>query len=57
MLNRPGKTCLSPLFRNDDTEMCATGTVLDEEKSRLVFLVGQTGDIRIDNVKLSAVVN
>jgi len=36
----------------DDTKMSATGTVLDEKKSRLVFLVGQTGDIRIDNVKL-----
>lgn len=30
----------------------ATGTVLNVPKSRLVFLVGQSGDIRIDNVKL-----
>jgi len=40
--------------RFDDTKMFATGTILDEKKSRLVFLVGQTGDIRIDNIKLRA---
>jgi len=36
----------------DKTKLSATGTVLDVKKSRLVFLVGQTGDVRIDNVKL-----
>jgi hypothetical protein len=36
----------------DDLELSGTGTVLDEQKSRLVFLVAQTGDVRIDNVKL-----
>ncbi len=40
----------------DATKMSAAGTVLDEKKSRLVFLVGQTGDIRIDNVKLRTLV-
>jgi hypothetical protein len=30
-----------------------TGTVLDVTKSRLVFLVGQSGDVRIDDVKIS----
>jgi len=40
------------LARFDKTKLSATGTVLDVKKSRLVFLVGQTGDIRIDNVKL-----
>ncbi|MGY8769707.1 MAG: family 16 glycoside hydrolase [Pirellulales bacterium] len=33
----------------------ATGTVLDVAKSKIVFLVGQTGDIRIDNVKVTAI--
>jgi hypothetical protein len=33
--------------------MTATGSVLDAPKSRIVFLVGQSGDIRIDNVKVS----
>ncbi len=36
----------------DDAKLSATGTVLDVKKSRLVFLVAQTADVRIDNVKL-----
>jgi hypothetical protein len=35
-------------------EIHGTGTVLDAQKSRIVFLVGQSGDIRIDDVKVSA---
>jgi hypothetical protein len=30
-----------------------TGTVLDVKKSRVVFLVGNSGDVRIDDVKVS----
>lgn len=41
------------LAKIDNQELSGTGTVLDVKKSRLVFLVSQTGDIRIDNVKLS----
>lgn len=37
----------------DNKELSGTGTVLDVKKSKLVFLVSQTADIRIDNVKLS----
>ncbi len=33
-------------------EIKGKGTVLDVSKSRIVFLVGQSGDIRIDNVKV-----
>lgn len=33
--------------------MSGKGTVLDVKKSRIVFLVGQKGDVRIDDVKLS----
>ena len=29
------------------------GTVLDVKKSRIVFLVGNSGDVRIDDVKVS----
>ncbi len=36
----------------DNQIFSGTGTVLDVEKSRLVFLVAQTADIRIDNVRL-----
>ena len=40
--------------RLDDGPMLSgKGTVLDEPKSRIVFLVGQSGDIRIDNVKVT----
>ncbi len=31
-----------------------TGTVLDVKKSRAVFLIGQAGDVRIDDVMVSA---
>lgn len=34
-------------------EFSATGTVLDVPKSRIVFLVGNAGDVRIDNVRIS----
>ncbi|MCB1232843.1 MAG: hypothetical protein KDN19_21545, partial [Verrucomicrobiae bacterium] len=34
-------------------EFFATGTVLDVPKSRIVFLVGQSGDVLIDNVRVS----
>ena len=36
----------------DNQIFSGTGTVLDVKKTRLVFLVGQTADIRIDNVRL-----
>ena len=36
----------------DSARLSATGTVLDVKKSRLVFLVAQTADVRLDNVKL-----
>ncbi len=39
----------------DNKKLLATGTVFDVKKSRLVFLVAQTGDIRIDNVKLKSI--
>lgn len=32
-----------------------TGTVLDVKKSRVTFLVGQSGDVRIDDVKVSEI--
>ena len=32
-----------------------TGTVLDVKKSRVVFLIGQSGDVRIDDVKVSEI--
>jgi hypothetical protein len=35
-------------------ELHGTGTVLDVKKSRIVFLIGQSGDIRIDDVKVTA---
>ena len=35
--------------------MNAKGTVLEAKKSSLVFLVGNSGDVRIDDVKVSAV--
>ena len=35
--------------------MSAKGTVLDAKKSSLVFLVGHSGDVRLDDVKVSAV--
>ncbi len=38
---------------DDAAELAATGTVLDVAKSRIVFLVGQNGDMRIDNVNVS----
>ena len=38
---------------DDGLELAATGTVLDVSKSRVVFLVGQSGDIRIDKVKVT----
>ena len=34
-------------------EFTAEGTVLDVPKSRIVFLVGNSGDVRIDNVRVS----
>jgi hypothetical protein len=40
--------------RLDDGPMLSgKGTVLDEPKSRIVFLVGQSGDIRIDKVRVT----
>lgn len=35
--------------------MTGKGTVLDVKKSRVVFLVGQSGDMRIDDVKVSGI--
>jgi hypothetical protein len=32
-----------------------TGTVLDVKKSRVVFLIGNSGDVRIDDVKVSEI--
>ena len=40
---------------DEGPELSATGTVLDVPKSRIVFLVGQNGDVRIDNVKVTNV--
>jgi hypothetical protein len=37
---------------DDLAAMHGTGTVLDTKKSRIVFLVGQSGDVRIDDVKV-----
>ena len=34
-------------------EMTANATVLDVPKTRIVFLVGQSGDIRVDEVKVT----
>ena len=42
---------------DDHDKMSAEGTVLDVNKSRAVFLVGQKGDVRIDNVKITDQVN
>ncbi len=36
----------------DDVVLRATGAVFDVKKSRLVFLVGQSGTMLIDNVKV-----
>jgi hypothetical protein len=38
---------------DDGAVLSAKGTVLDVPKSRIVFLVGQSGDIRIDKVKVT----
>lgn len=35
--------------------MTGKGTVLDVTKSRVVFLIGNSGDVRIDDVKVSAI--
>jgi len=44
----------SVVARLDDGEpFTAEGSVLDVAKSKLVFLVGNSGDVRIDNVKVS----
>lgn len=40
---------------DDLPAMKAAGTVLDVKKSRLVFLVGMSGDVRIDDVKASEI--
>jgi hypothetical protein len=40
-------------FFDDGKAISAQGTVLDVPKSRIVFLVGQNGDMRIDNVMVS----
>jgi len=37
---------------DDLAAMRGTGTVLDTKKSRIVFLVGQSGDVRIDDVRV-----
>jgi len=37
---------------DQNPEISGKGTVLDVSKSRIVFLVGQSGDIRIDKVKI-----
>ncbi len=39
---------------DDLPALSGTGTVLDVKKSRVVFLVGNSGDVRIDDVKVSA---
>ncbi len=39
---------------DDQQPFSATGSVLDVPKSKIVFLVGNRGDARIDNVKVSA---
>ena len=38
---------------DDAPALRGTGTVLDVKKSRLVFLVAQSGDVRIDDVRAS----
>jgi hypothetical protein len=40
---------------DDLPAMKTAGTVLDVKKSRLVFLVGNSGDVRIDDVKASEI--
>ncbi|EDY21864.1 hypothetical protein CfE428DRAFT_1110 [Chthoniobacter flavus Ellin428] len=40
---------------DDLPAMHGTGSVLDVKKSRLVFLVGNSGDVRIDDVKASEI--
>ena len=39
---------------DDNETIPATGTVLDVAKSKIVFLVGNSGDIRIDKVKVTS---
>jgi len=39
---------------DENAPFSATGSVLDVPKSKIVFLVGNRGDIRIDNVKVSS---
>ena len=39
---------------DDNQTISATGTVLDVAKSKIVFLVGKSGDIHIDNVKATS---
>lgn len=39
----------------DGPKLQGTATVLDLPKTRLVFLIGQSGDMRVDNVKVTAV--
>ena len=42
--------------RIDESEaFSATGTVLDVPKSKIVFLVGNSGDMRIDNVRVISI--
>ncbi len=41
----------------DDGGLTAIGTVLDVKKSKIVFLVAQTADVRIDNLKVVALEN
>jgi len=38
---------------DDQERMSTEGTVLDVPKSRAVFLIGNKGDVRIDNVKIT----
>lgn len=38
---------------DEQEKMSAEGNVLDVAKSRVVFLVGNKGDVRIDNVKIT----
>lgn len=39
---------------DDGPRLSGKGTVLDVRKSRIVFLVGQSGDIRIDKVRVTS---
>ncbi len=41
---------------DDQDAFSATGSVLDVPKSKIVFLVGNSGDARIDNVKVSGTI-